>query len=412
MKKIKLFLILILFSSLAFPQSPDSLPVTKNDAPNLYLDCHACDMSFIRTELDYVNYVIDQADADIFIMITRQSTGSNGRVYTLTLEGRKSFIGQNDTLTYVTDQDMSDDQVRQTTLKYIELGLVRYIMKTPLSENLSISFRQGESLEQPEDRWDFWVFKTSLNGWFNGQSTYQSLNMHANISANRITEDWKIRLSAYGSYDEDEYEYDGIIYNSYSQGQSFYALLVKSISDHLSIGGAAGVRTSSYSNMDLGIWINPAVEYNVYPYSESTRREFRFKYEVGYKQNQYSEITIYDKLEESLFVHQLEIAYEIKQPWGSADMEIEGSQYLHDLEKYRFDVRGELSFKMFKGLSFDTRVRYSMIRNQISLPRGTATQEEILLNRQELETDYSYSGSMGISYTFGSIYNNIVNPRF
>jgi len=53
-----------------------------------------------------------------------------------------------------------------------------------------------------------------------------------------------------------------------------------------------------------------------------------------------------------------------------------------------------------------------MIHDQLSLPAGGATQEEILLHRQELETAYSYWGSMGISYTFGSIYNNIVNPRF
>jgi hypothetical protein len=54
----------------------------------------------------------------------------------------------------------------------------------------------------------------------------------------------------------------------------------------------------------------------------------------------------------------------------------------------------------------------SYIHDQLSLSAGGASQEEILLHRQELETQYRYWGSMGISYTFGSIYNNIVNPRF
>ena len=31
---------------------------------------------------------------------------------------------------------------------------------------------------------------------------------------------------------------------------------------------------------------------------------------------------------------------------------------------------------------------------------------------KEVQTSYSYSGYMGFSYTFGSIYTNIVNPRF
>jgi len=55
---------------------------------------------------------------------------------------------------------------------------------------------------------------------------------------------------------------------------------------------------------------------------------------------------------------------------------------------------------------------YSQIHNQISLPKGGATLEEILLNRKILATNYSYSMSIGFSYTFGSIYSNVVNPRF
>jgi len=41
-----------------------------------------------------------------------------------------------------------------------------------------------------------------------------------------------------------------------------------------------------------------------------------------------------------------------------------------------------------------------------------ASLEEILLRRRELETSYYYYFSIGLSYTFGSIYNNVVNPRF
>jgi hypothetical protein len=56
--------------------------------------------------------------------------------------------------------------------------------------------------------------------------------------------------------------------------------------------------------------------------------------------------------------------------------------------------------------------QYSKIRNQISLPKGTASLEEVLLQRRQLETGYQFWGSFGVSYSFGSIYNNIVNPRF
>ena len=51
-------------------------------------------------------------------------------------------------------------------------------------------------------------------------------------------------------------------------------------------------------------------------------------------------------------------------------------------------------------------------RDQIYLPRGAASTEEILLRQRQLLTGYQYFFEFGFSYTFGSIFNNIVNPRF
>ncbi|MBI5325982.1 MAG: hypothetical protein HZB41_12040, partial [Ignavibacteriae bacterium] len=55
---------------------------------------------------------------------------------------------------------------------------------------------------------------------------------------------------------------------------------------------------------------------------------------------------------------------------------------------------------------------FSMIHDQLYLPKEGATLEEILLRRKALETTYSYFVSFGLSYTFGSVYSNVVNPRF
>jgi len=43
---------------------------------------------------------------------------------------------------------------------------------------------------------------------------------------------------------------------------------------------------------------------------------------------------------------------------------------------------------------------------------GSATEEEILLEQRQLATQYDYFLSLGLRYTFGSIYSNVVNPRF
>jgi hypothetical protein len=53
-----------------------------------------------------------------------------------------------------------------------------------------------------------------------------------------------------------------------------------------------------------------------------------------------------------------------------------------------------------------------MVHNQLSIPKGNYFIEDVLLERAELETQFTYFASIGFSYSFGSIYNNIVNPRF
>jgi len=55
---------------------------------------------------------------------------------------------------------------------------------------------------------------------------------------------------------------------------------------------------------------------------------------------------------------------------------------------------------------------YSRVRDQLGLRKESATDEEILLRLRELETSFRYFVSLGLTYTFGSIYSNVVNPRF
>jgi hypothetical protein len=53
-----------------------------------------------------------------------------------------------------------------------------------------------------------------------------------------------------------------------------------------------------------------------------------------------------------------------------------------------------------------------MIHDQLALRKGDLSQEDVLLHRKQLSTQYDYFGSIGLRYTFGSIFSNVVNPRF
>ena len=220
----------------------------------------------------------------------------------------------------------------------------------------------------------------------------------------------RLRLSL--NYGEDHFKIEDETISSYSSSHIFSALLVKSISKHWSIGINSRVYSSTYLNMKRAVKAYPAIEYNIFPYSESTRTELRFLYEIGYGFFQYDEETIYNKWEEGLFEESLEIALKIKKPWGTIESSLTGSHYFFDFKKNSLDMYAELSLHLFKGFSLELRGNYSMIHNQLSLQKSAVSQEEVILQRRQLETQYSYWGTVGINFTFGSIYNNIVNPRF
>ena len=47
-----------------------------------------------------------------------------------------------------------------------------------------------------------------------------------------------------------------------------------------------------------------------------------------------------------------------------------------------------------------------------TLEKGEATEEEVLLRQRQLATGHRYSVSVGFSFSFGSLSNATVNPRF
>jgi hypothetical protein len=289
---------------------------------------------------------------------------------------------------------------------------MQYIAETDVSKSISIKYDALKTADVVVDNWDYWVFRTRLRGFFNGEETYQYKYMNGSINIDRITENWKFRFNAGTNYNEQVFKFDDEETVSISRGNNSNTTLVKSISEHWSGGFTGRVSNSSYSNYKLQTEFYPTIEYNIHPYSESTRKILRFLYRVGYSYSNYNEETIYNKTEEGNFKQSLEVVLELKQPWGTIETTLEGSNYFYDFSKNRLRLYVELSLKLFKGFTLDIDGGYTMIHNQLNLPKSEVSDEDILLQRRQMETQYNYWGSVGISYTFGSIYNNIVNPRF
>jgi hypothetical protein len=102
----------------------------------------------------------------------------------------------------------------------------------------------------------------------------------------------------------------------------------------------------------------------------------------------------------------------LRQRWGSTGFALNLNQYLHDMQKYNASLFGNANLRLFKGFSVDFYGEYSRVHDQLALPKRELSDEEVLLRRRQLETAYRYWGGFGIRYSFGSMFNNVVNPRF
>jgi hypothetical protein len=380
----------------------------RKDALNVYMSAS----DYIKEQIPFVNYVRDRMVADLTIIRTHEGTGSGGSKITFFLEGRGKCTGMIDTISFSSSPDETFDQIREREAQLLKMGLIRYIMKTPLADYIDINFSKPISQEVSSDKWNSWVFRAGMSGMLNGESTYKSSNISGNFSANRITSDWKININSRYSRNIREFEIDGDIYTDITNTGNFNTLIVKSINEHWSYGATGSVSNSTYRNFDLSVSIMPGIEYDIYPYSESNRRQLRLLYSIGYTYNNYTDTTIFDKTSEGVMGHSLSGSYEVIQKWGSIDMSLSWSNNLRNFSENRISISGFIDWRIAKGFSVNFGGSYAFVHDQISLVKGGASPEEILLRRRELKTNFDYFTHFGFSYTFGSIYNNVVNPRF
>ena len=159
--------------------------------------------------------------------------------------------------------------------------------------------------------------------------------------------------------------------------------MVKALGEHWSIGAQGDVESSTFDNIKLSVSAAPAVEFNVFPYSAYTRRQLRALYAIGVSRSRYYEETLFGKTEETLPKHELSLTFEQRERWGSLEARVEWSQYLHDLDKSRLEVEGEVSLRLARGLSVGAELNASRIRDQLSLPARGATPEEVLLRLRQ-----------------------------
>jgi hypothetical protein len=397
------------------PASPPAGP--SGGRLRVFLDCFPCFPEYLRTEIDWVDFVNQPQDAEVHAIGTVQGTGGGGRETFIRLVGMGRFQGVDRELRAVTVTGESEEVRRRAVLRAISAGLLSYLALEGLPENLEFEVEAPEAARAAQqtvsDAWNFWVFSLRGSASYSAEETSRESEWEASASGDRVTEEWKLAFGVSLEKQTERFNLDEdepLRTTRESREVDWFA--AKSLGPHWSFGLEGSVGSSTFGNTKFQAAAAPAIEFSVFPYQEYATRQLVAQYQVGVEHSRYNEVTLFDRLRETRPRHEVALRFDQRQTWGSMEAAVEYSQYLHDRSKYRLEVDGELSLRIVRGLSLDFGAEASRINDQLSQPRRSASQEEVLLRLRELQSDYELDFRISLTYSFGSLFNNVVNPRF
>ncbi|MEJ1223948.1 DUF481 domain-containing protein [Sediminicola sp. 1XM1-17] len=399
------FFILLLLPIAVFPQK---------ESIKMFLDCN-CEKRYIQQEINFISHVRDQGLANVKLFIYDIANGSGGRTYRLEFTGEGSFADLENELSYDTTANMSSDEVRKGLVQRIKTGLLKYVIQSDVADNIDYSITKEGLKERQDinfdDPWNNWIFEVRGEVDVNSEASRNQFRYELGFESDRVTEKWRIRADLEMNRFSSKFENDGEEFASERERYSGFGSVVRSLSDHWSAGIFGGARHDTYTNLNVSLDLRPALEYNIFPYREVLRREIVFAYKIGYIFNDYMETTIFGKDKESLFSHSVDVQLRFRQPWGNIFTRIVASSFLNDWSKNRLQMDSYLSIRILKGLSVRFSGDLKLIQDQINLPAGSASIEDVLLQQKQIATNFEIGFGVGISYTFGSAFNNIINTR-
>jgi hypothetical protein len=381
----------------------------------LYLDCSKCDQAYIKQNLSYVSFVRDQKFADVYILVRTQKNGSGGIKYIFELQGQHKYKKMRNRIHFSTKSDDTIAEVRDLIFEYLKLGLVKFWLRSGNDDVISVQLKDEDkniTVEEVKDIWNKWVFNIGFRSYFKGEEIKKTTYLNYNVSAKRVTEKSKLFFRISKSSDKKTFKNDDGDIVNHQTATSFSFSDIFSINNHWSAGFFGGMQESTYRNYDLSTWLKPAIEYNFFDYKQSFKKQLVISYRIGGIQNNYIETTLFNKNKELLWEHSVNLGGAILQNWGNFSGEISYNSYLHDtsLNAVSFDLG--TNFRLFKGFSLSLNGSYDITNNQVNLAGGDLSLEELLLAQKQSQSGYRYSMRFGLNYSFGSMYNTIVNPRF
>lgn len=386
-------------------------------AVRVRLSCDVCDIEHLRESLDFVDVVPDGTPAEVDVVIRLRPAAPADRGL-ITITGLGRFADRSREIPLTIAPDAPEARTRDDLASRVRLGLVEFAAEAGDAERLDVAFARPESDapgsvgEDQVDPWNYWVFRVGTSAFVSGESQTSSAFYSVTTSANRTTEAWKVRLSASRNLNTSSFTFDDETIESRLTDWSVNALVVRSLGPRWSTGMTGSVVGSTYDNSRRVVRLGPAIEFDVFPYAESSQRSLTVHYAVGWARYEYEALTIFDRLEEHIGQHGLNGSLGLRQPWGQIGASAEFTQHLTSPDRTRTTVSGNANVRLARSVSLTASASYARIRDQFTLEKGDATPEQVLLRQRQLATGYRYSFRVGLTYSFGALGNATVNPRF
>ena len=418
MRKLTL-IILVLFSAIANISAQKKIP----SRLKVFVDClNGCDMNYIRSEINIIDYSLDRQAADVHVLINDQNTGSGGDEYQLIFFGQNQFRNMRDTLRFVNEANNTDFEERALLVKYIKLGLTPYIAKTQMAGKVDIKMKTDENdstankMQPVKDKWNYWVINTGASGNIRSDAVYKESTLNGSLNVTRITDKVKTGFELEGSKTKTQFELEDStgkrkIINRNDEFK-FEHYSVKSIDQHWSWAYQGEIFRNTFSNFKSGYILRTGIEYNIFPYKLVNTKRFTLAYILDGRRNFYIDTTLFEKTKETLYGHQIAAKLSLNQKWGRIEINASYHNYFHNWKYLNLGLNTVFDIRITGGLSFFVFSGAELIRDQLYLPKEGAKPEEVLTKRRQLASGYQIRTDFGFNYRFGSKLNNFVNPRF
>lgn len=402
MKKILLAIFIVFFSK-SYSQS---------DKIKVFLSCR-CDDDFIKQNTLVFDYVRDRTLSDIEVFVFEITNASGGRNYSFEYKGKNNFQNIENKISTDIPKNLTFSEAREQLLKTYKLGMVYFMQNTAFQNQLEVIFHDVEtkSDELTTDQWKNWVFEVSGSFNFENETSIKEEEYNLGLGVDRVTEMWRVRSDFGMRRSVKFFSGDEENYSSERKRTFFSGSVVRSLSNHFSTGFFGYYLNDTFRNYRSFVNFSPALEYNFIPYAEVLTREVTLAYKVGYNFYEYFEKTIYGFLNQKMFNQSLTLNLRYREKWGSVYSYLVASQFLDQPDQNRLTLNNNINLRIVRGLSLRISGNFQLIRDQINLPSGEASIEDLLLRQRQISTDFQNRISLGLSYTFGSIFNNIVNTR-